>query len=81
MTPKEKEYSRFKQVCVIKNNPKQKAEYLVWKFGKCVNQLDMNYQQAKECALIAVDEVFQVLPDIQELWEHWQEVKQEIEKL
>lgn len=57
MTPKEKEYNRFKQVCMIKNNAKQKAEELVWKFGKSINKLEMTYSQAKECALILVDEI------------------------
>ena len=36
---------------------------------------------AKQCALLTVDEVFYVLPDIQELWDYWNKVKQEIEQL
>ena len=36
---------------------------------------------AKQCALLTVDEIFYVLPDIQELWQYWYQVKQEIENL
>lgn len=88
MSPKEKEYNRFKQVCMIKNNAKQKAEELVWKFGKSINKLEMTYSQAKECALIAVDEIIENLVDLSNgeftfisNVQYWQEVKQEIELL
>lgn len=80
MSPKEKEYNRFKQVCMIKNNAKQKAEELVWKFGKSINKLEMTYSQSKECALIAVEElILNSFPGVIKC--HWEEVKQEIEKL
>jgi hypothetical protein len=53
---------------------------------------DMNLFQAKQCALIAVDEILNVLPQSEYLEDrgeyfenrerlYWQEVKQEIEKL
>ena len=64
--------------------PKEKAEELVekfmlWKFQKC----ELSKKQAKQCALIAVDELiyetqFEV-PNIRQIW--WIEVKKEIEKL
>jgi hypothetical protein len=64
--------------------PKEKAEELVekfmlWKFQKC----ELSKKQAKQCALIAVDELiyetqFEV-PNIRQ--KYWINVKQEIEKL
>lgn len=72
--------------------PKEKAQELVNKFFR--NDFlhhDINYQQAKECALIAVDEILLALrdvfvvelddTDIDEKQIYYQEVKQEIEKL
>ncbi len=61
-------------------SPKEKAEDLVDK---------MLFYTAKECALLAVDEVLNVWENQQprrfEEWlgifQYWQEVKQEIEKL
>lgn len=73
--------------------PKEKAEELVDKYkpfvycflgsGMLSNTLDEDVQNysAKRCTLIAVDEILKVLPDIQELWDYWAEVKSEIEKL
>ena len=71
--------------------PREKAEELVYKFKKYayypktdddelfVNQLNKN---AKECALIAVDEIIDLLShDINPLVNYWFEVKSEIEKL
>lgn len=65
--------------------PKEKAEQLVERFR--MNVLDyegcsINDHKAKQCALIAVDEIinsalFKWLED--EIY--WQEVKQEVEKL
>jgi len=61
--------------------PKEKSEELVekfmlWKFQKC----ELSKKQAKQCALIAVDELiyetqFEV-PNIRQRW--WIEVKNEI---
>ena len=60
--------------------PREKAVELVHKFGM-ENQY---YERAKQCALIAVDEILiskQDLPIYDVHWDYWQSVKQEIEKL
>jgi hypothetical protein len=58
--------------------PKEKAKDLLDKY------LDLDFhlylENAKQCALIAVDEFINNCTDI-DIWEYWQEVKQEIEKL
>lgn len=72
--------------------PKEKAEELIDKFK--LNSRDLSFQNkyAKQCALIAVDEVLNVLPqseyleDRDEYYENrerlfWKQVKQEIGKL
>jgi len=72
--------------------PKEKAEQLVNAMGISVSY-GINYtsgdnipmyrnQYAKQCALIAVDEIINIweYSDTQEKW-WWQQVKQEIEKL
>jgi len=75
--------------------PKEKAEELVHKFKKYsyypktnndmlfVNELNNN---AKQCALIAVDEILDLIITIydydrEELDPYWKQVKQELEKL
>jgi len=55
--------------------PREKAVELVHKFGM-ENQY---YERAKQCALIAVDEVLNVIDNFEMIY--WEEVKQEIEKL
>ena len=68
--------------------PKEKAEELVLKYLKVKTHQMFNgwwhKMTAKECALIAVDEILNndgfTRFDIY-LTEYWQEVKQEIEKL
>ena len=73
--------------------PKEKAIELYNKFFKTVpfltagcHPLD-DYNAAKQCALIAVDEIINVLTDINGIYNitpaitYWQEVKKEIEKL
>ena len=65
--------------------PKEKAQELVDKYYIICQEFTEEIQcsiQAKECALIAVDEI------LNEYWSHdtkrrdwWKEVKQEIEKL
>ena len=62
--------------------PKEKAVELVHKFGM-ENQY---YERAKQCALIAVDEILSMgimshSGDWQMAKSYWEEVKQEIEKL
>jgi hypothetical protein len=64
--------------------PKEKAEELVNKFIQFTPaEEEFEYDYAKQCALIAVDELiyetqFEV-PNIRQ--RYWQEVKQEIKKL
>jgi len=46
------------------------------------NSIPHKWEEAKKCALIAVDEIIKVLnSDINPLVNYWYEVKQEIEKL
>jgi len=63
-------------------NPKEKAKELVDKFSN-VPLLDS--YEAKQCALIAVDEIFEALDEHhwqnRNVTEYYREVKQEIEKL
>jgi hypothetical protein len=64
--------------------PKEKAEILVAKFIKHSRaEKDIKpIQSAKQCALIAVDEIINIweYSDTQEKW-WWQQVRKEIEKL
>jgi hypothetical protein len=75
--------------------PKEKAKELVDKFYQTTpNEAWINeplgiaeeykaWNQAKQCALIAVDEIIQAIEDIFETLderEYWQSVKQEIQK-
>lgn len=69
---------------------KEKAEDL---FNKMLHEIEWNAQPstvkgvAKQCALIAVDEVFSVITVVPygitylSLVDYWQEVKEEIEKI
>jgi hypothetical protein len=65
--------------------PKDKAIELVKKFYPFTYTAVHNHKtpfdeaDAKQCALIAVDEIIRILQDEQD-W-YWPEVKQEIEKL
>jgi hypothetical protein len=43
--------------------------------------VEVNYHQAKQCALIAVDEIRDNLPLITDIQNYWLEVKQEIQNL
>jgi hypothetical protein len=60
--------------------PKEKAAELIVNYQlKCTS---LNYDEAKQCALIAVDEVLKVaFYTNDEIYEHYIQVKQEIEKL
>jgi inorganic pyrophosphatase len=64
---------------------KEKAEQLVNKmFNWIAGGSVIEYEMAKECALIAVDEILKVASfynDSQAEVTYWQEVKQEIENL
>jgi polyhydroxyalkanoate synthesis regulator phasin len=61
--------------------PKEKAKELIDKFTD-VEDGEMYIGKAKQCALIAVDEIINSGKDVDEFADaYWQEVKQEIEKL
>ena len=68
---------------------KEKAEELVNKYSIwCWNEVVCDYEIAKQCALIAVNEIINSNPhsnplntDVYSTMGWWQEVKQEIEKL
>ena len=66
-------------------NPKEKAAYLVVKYMSKV----VSKNVAKECALVAVDEIIPIVNSYEnalsasqqsDYLEYWQEVKQEIQK-
>lgn len=63
-------------------NPKEKAAYLVVKYMSKV----VSKNVAKECALVAVDELLKLVDDTLKGWldadiiAYWEEVKYEIEK-
>ena len=77
--------------------PKEKAKELVDRFSE-YSHTDFNYsrggyqadtqiQNAKQCALIAVDEILQMVDETMQGWldadiiAYWKQVKEEIEKL
>ena len=72
--------------------PKEKAKELVDKFFEYTyrvkwdidkNKWEHNFDQSKQCALIAVDEILNICVDSLGLTEldYWQDVKEEIEAL
>jgi len=69
--------------------PQEKAKELVDKFYDIEyadfyqnNGYSMNWSEIQQCALIAVDEIIEVLSkDINPLVNYWFQVKEEIEKL
>jgi hypothetical protein len=66
--------------------PKEKAEDLIDKYYVLIHPKVNSYYQAKQCALIAVDEIIQVFwlthnEDNLKIYSYYQQVKQEIEKL
>jgi hypothetical protein len=61
--------------------PKETAEELTLRYYKLGAHLYVPISFAKQCALIAVDEIRDNLPLISEIQQHWIEVKQEIKKL
>jgi hypothetical protein len=62
--------------------PKEKAKQLVQVFHLGIFVIEFKWQ-AKDCALIAVDEIWNALESARvfEEYDYWQEVKKEIEKL
>ena len=67
--------------------PKEKAEELIDKFENYsfmdIDKKISSFNSAKQCALIAVDEMIEelIVTDFANRFPYWQEVKQEIEKL
>lgn len=65
--------------------PKEKAKELVDKMYQHQWRKDtIEFRNAKQCAIIAVDEILEIVPKNngwQTSLEYWQQVKQEIEKL
>ena len=60
--------------------PKQKAKELFEKFYYANQPSTFELNQAKQCALIAIDEIIASKPIINSL-KYWEKVKQELEKL
>jgi hypothetical protein len=66
--------------------PKEKAKELLYKYYNLID-LELNYLESKQCALIAVDEILKAVdnPDETYLMKHsvnyWTEVKKEIDAL
>lgn len=62
------------------SNPKEKAEELCFKFQ---GDFDLNWTMSKRCAIIAVNEVLELIYgfDLERTYLYYQEVKNEIEKL
>jgi len=65
--------------------PKDKAKELVDKFSD-LEDGEMYIGKAKQCAIIAVDEIMKQCYDYRDIdlqasYDYWEEVKQEIEKL
>ena len=60
--------------------PKEKAIELVQKYFKA-NHQPYGFKDAKQCALIAVDEILDGVIDTLQNFNYWKQVKQEIEKL
>ena len=65
--------------------PKEKAEELVGRYAMYLRANLMHDEEAnedaKQCALIAVDEIRDNIALISEIQNYWREVKQEIEAL
>ena len=62
--------------------PKEYAKELLAKMTTNADSLIYKNLYAKECALIAVDEIIEAGKDVDEFCDsYWQEVKQELEKL
>jgi hypothetical protein len=60
--------------------PKEKAKHLLAKMTTNADSLIYKNQYAKECALIAVDEILKAIGFSDNKF-YWNDVKQEIEKL
>ena len=71
MTPKEKAIELVKKLFEFNHRVKWDSDNDEW---------TQNYYLAKQCALIAVDEICEIIYSDYDL-KYWQEVRQEIEKL
>lgn len=61
--------------------PENKAKELVDKYWDITISMDeLDYTSAKQCALIAVDEILNVLFQHHKI-DYWKQVKEEIEKM
>ena len=66
--------------------PKEKAQMLVKKFYRQityvgnVEEVTLDYINAKECAIIAVEEILSAMPS-ERYFVFWEEVKQELNAL
>ena len=61
--------------------PKEKATELTCKYFNLIF-LDLDYDQAQQCALIAVDEILEITKhESPSAYVYYMQVKQEIEKL
>ncbi len=62
--------------------PKEKADELVTKYRRCLPMNLTTMLDAKQCALIAIDELL-ILASFydKKVWDYLEEVKQEIKKL
>jgi hypothetical protein len=69
MTPKEKAKELFDKMCLALATESTEFGYYT------------NVIHAKKCALIAVEEILEVVSSNLYSWNYWQEVKSEIEKL
>ncbi len=60
--------------------PKEKAKELAHRFDLMQTYIEgFSYENAKQCALIAVDEIIDIVKHIDvDSEDYWQEVKQEI---
>ena len=76
MTPKEKAnelVDKYYNILPFDKYVITKDEDLSWEYN--------DWEEAKKCALIAVDEILYVVDCTSPQYEYWNEVKQEIEKL
>jgi hypothetical protein len=66
-------------------SPKEKVDELYWKYYQLVADCSHPEEKAKECALIAVDEILNHHSQEQSLYRidtyYWKQIKQEIENL
>ena len=65
-------------------NPKEEAKDMCWKFSYKIyeDDGDLPGRKAKECALVCVEKILEILPNtVNALEVHYQNVRREIELL